>query len=77
MIEKMDKFSNKQLSEDEKIDFLQEIVDNGMVWKMHRKYVESAEFYMNQGLVVDMVLYRKQPSDLEERYQASRLAGEC
>jgi hypothetical protein len=27
----------------EKIDFIQEIVDNGMVWDMHEKYVNEAK----------------------------------
>ena len=37
ILQKMDRFSNKLMSEEEKIDFMQEIVDNGMVWEMHFK----------------------------------------
>ena len=64
LIEKMDKFSNKKMTEDEKIDFLEEIVENGMVWDMHQKYINSALFYMKNGLVVDMVLRRKPSSEV-------------
>ena len=63
LLEKMDKFSNKLMTEDEKIDFIQEIVDDGMVWDMHEKYVNSALFYMEQGLVVNMVLRKKCESE--------------
>ena len=63
LLEKMDKFSNKLMTEDEKIDFIQEIVDNGMVWDMHQKYINSAAFYMSQGLVVNMVLRKKCESE--------------
>ena len=77
LIEKMDNFSNGQMTEGQKVDFTQEIIDNGMVWDMHKKYRDQAAEYLNVGKCIDMVLYRKQPSDLEERYQAARLAGEC
>ncbi len=58
ILEKMDRFSNKLMSEDEKIDFIQEIVDCNMVWDMHSKYIDEALFLMGQGKVVDMVLRR-------------------
>jgi len=35
LLQKMDRFSNKLMSREENIDFIQEIVDNGMVWEMH------------------------------------------
>ena len=60
ILEKMDRFSNKLMSQEEKIDFMQEIVDNGMVWDMHEKYLDQAEKYLNAGKVVDMVLFRKE-----------------
>ena len=37
ILEKMDRYSNQLMSEEEKIDFVQEIVDNGIVWDMHKK----------------------------------------
>ena len=77
ILEKMDNFSNGQMTEEQKIDFMQEVIDNGLVWDMHEKYISQAAEYLNVGKCVDMVLFRKQDSDLEERYQASRLAGEC
>ena len=58
LLQKMDRFSNGLMTEQEKIDFVQEIVDNGMVWKMHNKYIDEALFYMGQGKVVDLVLRR-------------------
>ncbi len=64
IIEKMDKFSNKVMDREEEIDFIQEVVDNGMVWDMHSKYVDAALFHMSQGKVVDMVLRRKAVSEM-------------
>ena len=58
ILEKMDRFSNCEMGDQEVIDFIQEIVDNGMVWKMHEKYRDQALFLMGQGKVVDMVLRR-------------------
>ena len=58
ILQKMDRFSNKLMTEEEKIDFIQEIVDNGMVWEMHSKYIDEAFFLMTQGKVVDLVLRR-------------------
>ena len=58
ILQKMDRFSNKLMSEEEKIDFMQEIVDNGLVWEMHSKYIDEAFSLMTQGKVVDMVLRR-------------------
>ena len=77
LIEKMDKFSNAQMNEDEKIDFIQEIIDSGMVWEMHGKYIAQAQEYLGELKCFDMVLVRKAPDDLEERYQTARLAGEA
>lgn len=65
LIEKMDKFSNKVMTSEEEIDFIQEIVDNGMVWDMHQKYVDSALHYMDNGKVVNMVLRKKSKSHKE------------
>ena len=42
ILEKMDRYSNKLMSEQEKIDFIQEVVDNGLVWQMHEKYIGEA-----------------------------------
>tara|TARA_R110001583_G_scaffold9086_10_gene42803 strand:+ start:1116 stop:1328 length:213 start_codon:yes stop_codon:yes gene_type:complete len=64
IIEKMDKFSNKVMDREEEIDFIQEVVDNGMVWDMHSKYMDAARFHMGQGKVVDMVLRRKPSSEV-------------
>ena len=58
ILDKMDRFSNCEMGDQEVIDFIQEIVDNGMVWEMHQKYIDQALFLMGQGKVVDMVLRR-------------------
>ena len=58
LLQKMDRFSNNLMSSEEKIDFIQEIVDNGMVWEMHSKYIDEALFLMGQGKVVDLVRWR-------------------
>ena len=58
ILDKMDRFSNCEMGDQEVIDFIQEIVDNGMVWEMHEKYIDQALFLMGQGKVVDMVLRR-------------------
>ena len=59
LIQKMDRYSNKLMSEREKIDFIQEIVDNGMVWDMHEKYVKEAKTLMGAGKVVNLAIRRK------------------
>ena len=58
LLQKMDRFSNKLMSREEKIDFVQEIVDTGMVWDMHQKYIDEAVALMSQGVVFNMVLKR-------------------
>ena len=59
LLQKMDRYSNKLMSEDEKIDFMQEIVDNGIVWDMHKKYVTEALDLIDQGKVIEMAIRRK------------------
>ena len=63
ILQKMDRFSNKLMSREEKIDFMQEIVDNGMVWDMHQKYIDEAKTLMGVGKVVDMTLRRVERDD--------------
>jgi hypothetical protein len=59
LLQKMDHFSNNLMSEEEKIDFIQEIVDDGMVWDMHEKYVKEAKSLMGAGKVVNLAIRRK------------------
>lgn len=59
IIQKMERFSNNLMTEDEKIDFMQEIVDNGMVWDMHEKYRNEAKALMGAGKVVNLAIRRK------------------
>ena len=63
ILEKMDRFSNKLMTQDERIDFIQQLVDENMVWEMHSKYIDEALFLMGQGKVVDMVLRRAIDND--------------
>lgn len=51
LLQKMDRYSNKLMTEEEKIDFVQEIVDNGLVWDMHQKYQNAALNLIGQGKV--------------------------
>lgn len=59
LLQKMDRYSNQLMSEDQRIDFIQEIVDNGMVWDMHEKYVKEAKTLMGAGKVVNLAIRRK------------------
>ena len=58
ILEKMDRFSNKLMTQDERIDFIQELVDTGMVYDMHEKYQSAAVELINQGKVMCAVLRR-------------------
>ena len=49
ILEKMDNFSNGQMTEEQKISFTQEVINNGMVWDMHEKYIAQASEYLNGG----------------------------
>ena len=59
ILEKMDRFSNNLMTQDERIDFIQEIVDNEMVYDMHEKYQNAAIELISEGKVFCMVLRRK------------------
>ena len=52
LLQKMDKYSNKLMGEAERIEFMQEIVDNGMVWEMHEKYRNEALNLIGAGEVL-------------------------
>ena len=58
ILEKMDRFSNNLMSQDERIDFIQELVDTGMVYDMHDKYQNAAIELINEGKVMCAVLRR-------------------
>ena len=59
LLQKMDRYSNNQMTEDQRIDFIHEIVDNGMVWDMHEKYRNEAAARLDAGQVVNLVIRRK------------------
>ncbi len=58
ILEKMDRFSNNLMTQDEKIDFIQELVDTEMVYDMHEKYQNAAIELINEGKVMCAVLRR-------------------
>ena len=58
ILEKMDRFSNNLMSQDERIDFIQELVDTGMIYDMHEKYQNAAIELINEGKVMCAVLRR-------------------
>jgi len=49
ILEKMDKFSNEKMTNEEKISFTQEIINSGLVWDMHQKYIAQATDYLHSG----------------------------
>ena len=51
ILQKMDRFSNNLMAEAEKIGFIQEIVDNKMIYQMHDKYQHEAVRLVNEGKV--------------------------
>ena len=60
ILQKMDYFSNNLMTEEQKIDFIQELVDFGLVWDMHEKYRNEAARLMDAGKVAGLVLRRKE-----------------
>ena len=56
ILQKMDRYSNKLIAEDEKINFIQEIVDLNMVWDMHSKYIGEALTLIGAGKVTSKEL---------------------
>jgi len=42
ILEKMDRFSNNLMANEELISFIQELVDTGMIYDMHDKYQDAA-----------------------------------
>jgi len=58
ILQKMDRFSNNLMTEEEKISFLQEIIDNGMVFDMHDKYQNAALSLIEQGKLSCAVVRR-------------------
>ena len=58
ILQKMDRFSNNLMTQDERIDFIQELVDTGMVYDMHEKYQNAAIELISEGKVMCAVLRR-------------------
>ena len=49
ILEKMDNFSNETMTSEEKISFMQEVINTGLVWDMHQKYIAQATDYLHSG----------------------------
>jgi hypothetical protein len=49
ILQKMDRFSNNLMGDEERLSFLQEITDNGMVFDMHPKYQNAALVEIARG----------------------------
>ncbi len=58
ILQKMDRFSNNLMDIDEKISFLQEIIDNEMIFDMHHKYQNAALSLIEQGKLSCAVMRR-------------------
>ena len=58
ILQKMDRFSNKLMSKDETIDFIQELVDTGMIYDMHKKYQNAAIELISEEKLMCAVLRR-------------------
>ena len=58
ILQKMDRFSNNLMTQDERIDFIQELVDTEMVYDMHEKYQNAAIELISEGKVMCAVLRR-------------------
>ena len=58
ILQKMDRFSNNVMSDEEKISFLQEIIDNGMIFDMHHKYQNAALSLIERGKLSCAVVRR-------------------
>ena len=52
ILEKMDRFSNNLMDDHEKVSFIQEIIDNKMVWDMAQKYQDAAIDLIGRGSCV-------------------------
>ncbi len=63
ILQKMDRFSNNLMTEEQKIDFIQELVDFDLVWNMHEKYRNEAARLLDAGKVVNLVLRRKEKNE--------------
>lgn len=49
MIDLMIAFENGDLSDDKVIEMFQELIDNGMVWKLQGSYGRTARFLIDNG----------------------------
>ena len=46
------RFENGEMNEEEVIDFIQGMIDSGVVWRLQGSYGRLAQFYIDQGLCV-------------------------
>lgn len=53
MTEKLIKYENDELSQQEIVVFFQELVDTGMAWQLQGHYGRMAQFLINEKLIED------------------------
>lgn len=75
LLQKMDRFSNRLMGKEEIISFIQEIVDNNMVWEMHDKYQSAALILIGQGKVNSRLPLGAFDNFVESRFGEPDFAG--
>lgn len=75
LLQKMDRFSNSQMTDEQRFDFIQEIVDNNMVWEMHDKYQSAALILIGLGKVNSRLPLGAFDNFVESRFREPDFAG--
>ncbi len=75
LLQKMDRFSNRLMGDEEITSFIQEIIDNNMVWEMHDKYQSAALILIGQGKVNSRLPLGAFDKFIEARFGEPDFAG--
>ena len=51
ILQKMDRYSNSLMSAHQEIEFIQELIDFELIWKMHKRYQDDARLLLGLDLV--------------------------
>ena len=49
LVDKIMRYEQAEMDEDEEISFFQELIDDGMAWKLQGHYGRTAAFHIEQG----------------------------
>lgn len=49
VIDKIIQYENGSMSEEETIEFFQELIDSGMAWKLQGHYGRTAAYFIEEG----------------------------